>query len=132
ADVLTHVAPFDRSDEVQVTIAETRSDGCLRACLEEMLPNAAVRCEIMARIKGLERDLVVWRTSDRIPSDESAEQTVHTILTRARSLAVIMLDPSATPNDVVPALAAIRQNRLLFWTKSAEAAWNDLVGLNDQ
>jgi DNA helicase II / ATP-dependent DNA helicase PcrA len=91
-------------------------------------PGSIVKAESMRRIKGLERDCVVWLTSAHWASDEAAIEFVYTVLTRSRRLAVIVIDPSSTPPDIGRAVAMLRRDRLLFWDQEAEDAFDGLVG----
>lgn len=116
--------------EVTVTMAEAPEGCALTMAATTALPSATVRRETMARIKGLERTCVIWQTSRRWALDESAAEFVHTVLTRATSLAVIVLDPAETPDDVRAALRCLRSDRLLFWDQSSETAWMQMIGLS--
>ena len=75
----------------------------------------------MRAIKGLERPAVVWTTGLELPTHESAEQWIYTILTRPTALLVVVLsdfmDQVAT--DVI---ASLDPRRLIPWTPDAEAA----------
>lgn len=113
-------------DNVIVTIAEESRDSPLLELVRNAVPaslNATVRAETMAKIKGLERSCVVWPTDKRWSLDETASEFVHTVLTRATSLAIIVFDPSATDADTMDALGRLSQDRLLFWTEAAENEW---------
>jgi hypothetical protein len=66
-------------------------------------------------------------TSDLDAADEASIELVYTILTRARNVAVIVVD-SATRPDVVAALRRLRPDRLLFWDDAARSQWHAVVG----
>ncbi|QGG94372.1 P-loop NTPase family protein [Actinomarinicola tropica] len=128
ASVLRSYGSLLSGRAVTVTIAEAPEGCALTATARNALPSATVRRETMARIKGLERTCVIWQTSRRWALDESAAEFVHTVLTRATALAIIVVDEAETPDDVRDALRCLRADRLLFWDASSERTWMRMIG----
>lgn len=130
AEVLEHFrSVFLAADRPTLTVAEGRGrDDELLDVAKRCVP-AAVSCmhETMAAIKGLERTCVVWSTGSVWELDEGAAEFTHTVLTRAMSLAIIILDEHGTRDEVLQATARLRPDRLLFWDESAEHAWERLL-----
>jgi hypothetical protein len=129
-EILAHFrSVFAATDVPKLTVAEGRGrDGdLLDAARHAVGPEVTCRHELMAAIKGLERTCVVWRTSSTWAIDEGAAELTHTVLTRAMSLAVIVLDEENTREDVLRAVAALRPDRILPWDEAAEMAWERLV-----
>ena len=73
---------------------------------------------------------MIWSTRRRWKLDESAAEFVHTVLTRATSLVIIVFDPMGTDADIIESLRNLRRDRLLFWTAEAESSWIQCVGPN--
>ncbi|AXV04994.1 putative DNA helicase [Euzebya pacifica] len=93
-----------------------------RRMVEQAIPSSCTaEFRSMRAIKGLERPAVVWTTGLELPTHESAEQWIYTILTRPTALLVVVLsdfmDQVAT--DVI---ASLDPRRLIPWTPDAEAA----------
>lgn len=105
----------------RVTIVE--EDAGLR---EAMLPRCGARVRIelqsMRRIKGLERDFVVWSTRVPFPTDESEEEWAYTILSRTTSLLVIVVIPGESDPEQVRITRLLRRDRLMPWDERA-ADW---------
>jgi len=130
-DVLGAYTSLFASEGSTITIAEGRSHGDeLVATAMQVFPEIRVRPETVARIKGLERTCVIWSTRRRWKLDESAAEFVHTVLTRATSLVIIVFDPMGTDADIIESLRNLRRDRLLFWTAEAESSWIQCVGPN--
>lgn len=80
----------------------------------------------MLRIKGLERPVVLWRSSDIGDSAPaaSAPELVYTALTRTTSLLVIALSARTRP-DVRKLVTQLDRRHLCFWTEAAERRFHD-------
>ncbi|MGY6502453.1 MAG: hypothetical protein ACXIVQ_16330 [Acidimicrobiales bacterium] len=127
AEVVRCFEPWLSPANTTVTLAEGQRDAPTLERLSQLLPAAKVRGESMAKIKGLERTCVIWRTRQIWELDESVAEFVHTTLTRPTSLAVVLVDPDNTPLPVRTALSQLRVERLLFWDDAADRTWRDLV-----
>lgn len=130
SEVLEHFRPvFDAAERPTLTIAEGRGRdddllGVAKACVPD---GVECRHETMAAIKGLERTCVVWSTGSVWELDEGAAEFAHTVLTRAVSLAVIVLDEDGSRDEILATVARLRPDRLLFWDEAAEQAWERLL-----
>jgi SAM-dependent methyltransferase len=130
--VLTAYRPlFDTRDRPLVSLAE--AEPITERSLREAAPWAEVEVAGMLRIKGLERSCVVFSDRAVIGGDESLPEWVYTALTRSTSLLIIVLWPDA-PAAVQSVIGRLREDRLLFWTPAARAAFAEarsLVGGDD-
>ena len=111
-----------------VTLADANRDTELQRVATAAFPDCAVRPGSMAAIKGLERVVVVWSTGDHWSIDEGALQFVYTVMTRAMSLLIIVVDTSSTDPTIVEALSVLDPETLLFWNSRARDAFETLVG----
>lgn len=85
-------------------------------------PGYRVGSASMLAIKGLERACVIWSTAGPIRSHECEVEWAYTIVTRTRCLAVIVVDPAATPDERAGVVRLLRADRLLCWDAAAEDA----------
>lgn len=115
-----------------VTAADGDADleALARSAADALGGQAVAEKATMLRIKGLERPFVVWSTSRSLAGDETTAEWIYTILSRTTGLLVIWLtpDPAEAVRKVV---AALRRDRLLFWTREAESAFDQLKVPNE-
>lgn len=112
------------SDGLSITWAEAPDEAAeqLTRLVTERCPTARVtaRAESMARIKGLERPIVLWRSADeahRLPG-VSTPELLYTAFTRTTCLLVINLEPE-TSQAVKQVVAHLDREHLLFWDRGA-------------
>lgn len=82
----------------------------------------------MLKIKGLERPLVLWRSTDiaeTVPG-VSVPENIYTALTRTTSLLIIALGRE-TRMDVRELVTRLDRRHLCFWNESAEKRFDDWV-----
>jgi len=81
----------------------------------------------MNKIKGVERDAVVWSVQAKLPRlDENVLEWVYTVLTRATKLLIIAGTPAALDEFKEP-LRFVRQDRLLFWNAQTKKWFQEFV-----
>lgn len=124
-DVIATFRPLlDRwstGNRLPITIAEASAG--VAPQLQKAFPNDAVDAESMRAIKGLERPVVIWPTSCLMGASSTAAEWIYTILTRTTTLLVIVLQANTDPR-VVEAVQHLRRDRLLFWDRSDEEAFD--------
>jgi len=110
-----NVQPLDR-----MTITE-RDDVLGSAIRRRSGYRLPVEVETMARIKGLERSFVVWST--RVPLervDESEDEWIYTILSRAKHILVLVVGPETLPFAGELIRKRLLKTRIMPWTPEAK------------
>jgi DNA helicase-2/ATP-dependent DNA helicase PcrA len=82
--------------------------------------------DTILRLKGMEKECIVWSTRAPIEDDEDYVYYVYTILTRTSSVLIIALFPE-TPQRAYDLLSRLDIERVMFWDKQTENHWKDKV-----
>jgi len=109
------VQPYDK-----MTIAE-RDWSLGEAVGTRAAGSINVELESMNRIKGLERSFVVWST--RVPLervDESEDEWIYTILSRAKHILVLAVGPETLPFARELIRKRLLKTRIMPWTQEAK------------
>lgn len=96
----------------KMTILE--SDSFLHRALRQKGLN--VENETIKRIKGLEKECVIWSTRTSISTTQEVEETVYTILTRTSKLLIIALSQKLNEH-YQGILGTLDPEKLIFWDK---------------
>jgi len=126
-DVLNAYRPlFDTGDGPLISLAE--AEFSTEQAINRAAPWADVEVAGMLRIKGLERSCVVFSDRSVIGGDESTPEWIYTALTRSTSVLVVVLWQDAA-DSTRAVMGRLREDRLLFWTPAARAAFHEARSL---
>ena len=98
-----------------ITILERDNELCRH--LNNYKPNIAITDTVL-KLKGLEKECIVWSTRSRIKADEAINY-VYTILTRTSSILIIALYPDVK-EQIKEALCLLNQEYLMMWDAETE------------
>jgi DNA helicase II / ATP-dependent DNA helicase PcrA len=126
--VLWHYQVFDiwsleNATAKKITILE--SDSALCIAINTRAPGISTTDTVL-RLKGMEKDCIVWST--RIPFEEHQDSYyfAYTILTRTRSISVIALFPESTA-FTYEVLSKLNPNRLIIWDEQTQVHFREKV-----
>lgn len=106
-------------DLKQITILEKDSN----LCRELNFLNHSTETTTILRLKGLEKEFVVWSIQADIIYENEAKEFAYTIMTRTNCMLII-----AVTNDFRPInyelVKLLRSDRLIFWDKPTEFFYN--------
>ncbi|MEH2258903.1 UvrD-helicase domain-containing protein [Nostoc sp.] len=80
--------------------------------------------DTILRIKGLEKECVLWSVRTRIDHDNEAEEIVYTILTRTSSILIIALSEEIT-NVYKEIIGTFDKDRLIFWDQETKNRYSE-------
>lgn len=100
----------------KITILER--DGALCRSLNDRLSQIATTSTIL-RLKGMEKDCIVWSTRSEIDDVDDVFYYIYTILTRTCSILIIALFPEV-PTYVYEALSKMESSRLMLWDQESK------------
>lgn len=105
----------------KITILERDDD------LRKYLSKKNINCESdsVLRIKGLEKNCILWTTSAEIDFTNEAEEFVYTILTRTNCLLIVALSSSTKPY-YKNILKSFRKDRVICWDEESKTKFNEL------
>lgn len=126
--ILWHFQIFDLYDaelprRKKITILE--KDFALCNALNERGRDIAETSTIL-RLKGMEKDCIVWSTRKDIEDPEDVYYYIYTILTRTCSILIIALFDDV-PKYVYKTLSKMDRKRLMFWDQSSIDRYNHKV-----
>lgn len=113
-------------DLKQVTILEKDKD--LSRKLDNL--NIANETDSILRLKGLEKDCIVWSTTTKINDEKEVFEFVYTILTRTSTILIICLSDE-TLEIYKKVLGMLDRDKLIMWdeiTKKRYASFCESVG----
>ncbi len=79
------------------------------------------------KIKGMERDCVLWSTRMDIEYKYEVEEFVHTTMTRTTGVLIVALFPDTLSKYHV-ILKALREDRLVFWDQESQDKYYEYCG----
>jgi len=82
--------------------------------------------ETILKLKGLEKECVVWSTRIKITDLDEVFNYIYTILTRTSSLLIIALFPNS-PNYVGEALTLMNKEKMILWDQETNIYCNELI-----
>ncbi|WP_208346058.1 UvrD-helicase domain-containing protein [Aetokthonos hydrillicola] len=104
----------------KITILEKDSSLCY--ALKKMNVNSET--DTILRIKGLEKECVLWSVRKSIDNESEAEEIVYTILTRTSSILIIALSEEIT--DIYKKIiGTLDRERLIFWDQETKDKYSD-------
>jgi SAM-dependent methyltransferase len=103
----------------KITILE--KDQQLAKALNDRLPEIA-ETDTILKLKGMEKDCIVWSTRSDISNEDDAYYYIYTILTRTCSVLIIALFED-TPDYVYDVLSKMERKRLMFWDEASAQAY---------
>jgi DNA helicase-2/ATP-dependent DNA helicase PcrA len=80
--------------------------------------------DTILRIKGLEKECVLWSVRKRVENDKEAEEIVYTILTRTSSILIIALSEEIT-NVYKEIIGTFDRSRLILWDEETKNKYSD-------
>ncbi len=80
--------------------------------------------DTILRIKGLEKECVLWSVRTKIDHDNEAEEIVYTILTRTSSILIIALSEEIT-NVYKEIIGTFDKDRLIFWDQETKNRYSE-------
>lgn len=124
----------DISEKITDIIEQYSGFGLVEKCIlekDESLQNALkIHADTVLRMKGLEKNCVIWST--RVPLEFKKEkfEFVYTILSRTSCILIIALfhDPETTNNSTQEifkeAIGLLRRDRIIFWDQETKDAFD--------
>lgn len=79
--------------------------------------------DTILRLKGLEKDCILWSTRKSIDDDKEVYEFVYTILTRTSSILIIALSDS-TKESYKKVINLLDIDKLIFWDKETKQKYN--------
>jgi hypothetical protein len=106
-------------DITKITILEKDKE------LTNYLSEAGLPCETdtILRLKGLEKDCVLWSTRIAVEDEKEAYEFVYTILTRTSCILIIALS-NATQNSYKKVINLLDKEKLIFWDNETKEVYN--------
>ncbi len=80
------------------------------------------------KLKGLERQIVVWSVRSPFTNPDEVVESVYTICTRSICLLVIAIDPGTVPDGNLEALRLFDSEHLMFWNRVSKGWWRNEIG----
>jgi hypothetical protein len=112
----------------KVTILEKEDD---LVCQTFRSINIPCKTETILKLKGLEKNCVLWTTRKDVEHKDLVPETVYTILTRTSGLLIIILSSQTLPK-YYKIIKLLRKDRLIFWDKETKDKFNDFcLNVND-
>jgi DNA helicase-2/ATP-dependent DNA helicase PcrA len=96
-----------------------------------------IHTDSVLRLKGLEKQCVIWSTRAGIESSKEAFEFVYTIMSRTACLLIIVLydDPNNNSNRTqtvfYQSIGLLRVDRLIFWNKEAKSKFSSFCKVID-
>jgi DNA helicase-2/ATP-dependent DNA helicase PcrA len=106
-------APFSLHS---MTILEADQELC--KCIAKL--KHPVETSTILKLKGLEKEFVVWSLQAGIEFEKEVFEFAYTIMTRTNCLLVIAASPAANP-VYFPVLRHLTENRIIFWDESSHS-----------
>ncbi|WP_375511643.1 hypothetical protein [uncultured Nostoc sp.] len=104
----------------QITILEKDSKLCY--ALKNLNINSET--DTILRIKGLEKECVLWSVRTSIEDKNEVEEIVYTILTRTSSILIIALSEKIT-NVYKEIIGTFDKDRLIFWDQETKNRYSE-------
>lgn len=105
----------------KITVLER--DYPLCKALNDRLPEIS-ETDTILRLKGMEKDCIVWSTRAGIEDVEDVYYYIYTILTRTCSVLIIALFDN-TPGYAYRAISYMEEKRLMFWDEVTENVYRN-------
>ncbi len=105
-------------DKVHILEPDTELSIALTAC------GVANEAHRILKIKGMERDCVLWSTRRDIEYKYEVEEFVHTTMTRTTGVLIIALFPD-TLSKYHLILKTLREDRLVFWDRESQESYHE-------
>jgi len=115
--------PLAGSRGSDITICE--KDSFLKGALSNL--GLQVETTTIKKIKGLEREFLVWSTSSDLGNPDEWQESAYTICTRSSCVLVVAVDPSKVPDQKVELLGALDREYLMFWDRNSHDWWDQTV-----
>jgi len=116
----------------KITILEKDKELC--SALRQIKIN--VETDTILRLKGLEKECVLWSVRTSVEEESEAEEFVYTILTRTSSILIIALSGKISSN-YQKIIGTLNRDRLIFWDEETKERYSefcrkpDLEDIND-
>lgn len=91
-------------------------------CREVRQPGLPVETTTILRLKGLEKEFIVWSLQADIEYEDEVMEFAYTIMTRTNCMLVIVMTDAAK-EIYIPVLQLLRKDRLIFWDEETESAY---------
>ena len=93
--------------------------------LYKSLSEIEVQCETdtILRLKGLEKDCILWSTRISINDDKEVYEFVYTILTRTSSILIIALSDS-TQDNFKKVINLLDRDKLILWDSETKQKYS--------
>jgi DNA helicase-2/ATP-dependent DNA helicase PcrA len=105
----------------KVTILEKDDE----LCREVQKANIYVETTTILRLKGLEKEFIVWSLQADIEYEDEVMEFAYTIMTRTNCLLVVAFNDLYNP-IYIPVLKYLSQDRLIFWDDETSKAFLNL------
>jgi DNA helicase-2/ATP-dependent DNA helicase PcrA len=104
----------------KITILEKDKQLC------DLLTAKGLSCETdsVLKLKGLEKECIVWSTSKVVEFEKEIKEFVYTILTRTSCLLIITFD-NAISENFLGIFSLLDKERLIFFDKDSEQKFNE-------
>ena len=107
-------------DLKQITILE--KDYTLTQQLKQQ--GISTETDTILRLKGLEKECILWSTRAEIEFEKEVYEFIYTILTRTSSILIIALFPESKP-IYKQVINLLRKDRLIFWDTITKQKFNE-------
>lgn len=115
--LIWYYQPFSVISKEGIAILE--KDKELEKLLNQNKGNINFTTDTILRLKGLERQCIIWSTRAKIQDEEEIYNFVYTILTRTSSILIIALFPD-TPEYVWDILKMFDEDKLILWDEASK------------
>ena len=99
-----------------MTILEADHELC--GCIADL--RQRVETSTILKLKGLEKELVVWSLQAEIEFEKEVFEFAYTIMTRTNCLLIIAASRAAK-SVYFPVLRYLTENRIIFWDESSQS-----------
>lgn len=106
------------------TITILEADGELCKSVRELDRN--VETSTILKLKGLEKEMVVWSLQADIEFENEVMEFAYTIMTRTNCLLVIVMAENYK-EYYKPIIQLLRKDRMIYWDRDSEEVFNKLV-----
>jgi len=110
-------------NNIQTVILE--KDNHLKRQLVNIYPNK-IETESILKIKGLEKNVIIWNTKNHILDIDEAEHYAYTIMTRTSCMLVVILhsEMMSVYKDII---SRMNEHNLIIWDKETETYYNTTI-----
>ena len=128
-----HYTVFDLTDTHDITAHEQRQivilekDRQLMNAINDLAHFRLADTDTILRLKGMEKDCIVWSTRIDIDRPGDEDYYVYTILTRTRSILIIALFDE-TPQRYWDIVGLFDRERVIVWDEQTEYHYQEKVG----